>query len=186
MTLPTYNTNQWRIQGRGPRGLGPPLYLDQIEARKAEKYFFGRPPSYLRVWAFARGQKVALMKLAFINLIHMITVWLNDFFFYRRRKVLCTGLLLVDNTRRSKSFLRVLKMWIKVTRYQSLSVYVNLMLCPASRARFTCGFFLFIVRITKLRERFETPVNNSPLIKLREFRNALSQSIVHLVNQLWP
>ena len=44
MTLPTYNTNQWRIQGRGPRGLGPPLYLDQIEARKAEKYFFGRPP----------------------------------------------------------------------------------------------------------------------------------------------
>ena len=41
MTLPTYNTNQWRIQGRG---LGPPLYLDQIEARKAEKYFFGRPP----------------------------------------------------------------------------------------------------------------------------------------------
>ena len=48
MTLPTYNTNQWRIQGRG---LGPPLYLDQIEARKAEKYFFGRPPpSYLRVW----------------------------------------------------------------------------------------------------------------------------------------
>ena len=38
MTLPTYNTNQWRIQGRG---LGPPLYLDQIEA---EKYFFGRPP----------------------------------------------------------------------------------------------------------------------------------------------
>ena len=37
MTLPTYNTNQWRIQGRG---LGLPLYLDQIEA---EKYFFGRP-----------------------------------------------------------------------------------------------------------------------------------------------
>ena len=45
MTLPTYNTDQWRIQGRD---LGPPLYLDQIEA---EKYFFGRPlPSYLRVW----------------------------------------------------------------------------------------------------------------------------------------
>ena len=47
MTLPTYNTNQWRIQGRGPRGLGPPLYLDQTEARKAEKYFFGRPPPLL-------------------------------------------------------------------------------------------------------------------------------------------
>ena len=44
MTLLTYNTNQWRIQGRG---LGPPLYLDQIEARKAEKYFFGRPPPLL-------------------------------------------------------------------------------------------------------------------------------------------
>ena len=44
MTLPTYNTNQWRIQGRGPRGLGTPLYLDQIEARKAEKYFFGFSP----------------------------------------------------------------------------------------------------------------------------------------------
>ena len=53
MTLPTYNTNQWRIQGRGPRGLGSPLYLDQIEARKAEKYFFGRSPSYLRVWMTA-------------------------------------------------------------------------------------------------------------------------------------
>ena len=50
MTLPTYNTNQWRIQGRGPRGLGPPLYLDQIEAQKAEKYFLAAPPSYLRVW----------------------------------------------------------------------------------------------------------------------------------------
>ena len=25
------------------------------------------------------------------------------------------------------------------------SVYVNLMLCPASRVRFTCGFFSFIV-----------------------------------------
>ena len=50
MTLPTYNTNQWRNQGRDPRGLGPPLYLDLIEARKAEKYFLDPPPSYLRVW----------------------------------------------------------------------------------------------------------------------------------------
>ena len=42
---------QWRIQGR------PPLFLDQTEARRAEKRFFGdrRPPSppprlFLKVW----------------------------------------------------------------------------------------------------------------------------------------
>ena len=38
---------QWRIQGRGL----VPLFLDQTEARRAEKSFFGdRAPSYLWVW----------------------------------------------------------------------------------------------------------------------------------------
>ena len=49
---------QWRIQGRGL----VPLFLDQTEARRAEKSFFGdraplvslglddRPPLYLKVW----------------------------------------------------------------------------------------------------------------------------------------
>ena len=37
---------QWRIQGRGPGDLGLPLFLDQAEARSAEKIFLGdRPPS---------------------------------------------------------------------------------------------------------------------------------------------
>ena len=39
---------QWWIQGRG---LGPPLFFDQNEARRTEKNFFGdRPPPYLKVW----------------------------------------------------------------------------------------------------------------------------------------
>ena len=32
---------QWRIQGRDPGGAGHPLFLDQTETRKAEKFFFG-------------------------------------------------------------------------------------------------------------------------------------------------
>ena len=37
--------------GEGPGGPGPPLFLDQNEARKAEKNFFfeAAPPAYLRV-----------------------------------------------------------------------------------------------------------------------------------------
>ena len=38
---------QWRIQE------GPPLFLDQTEARRAEKRFFGDPPPtplFLKVW----------------------------------------------------------------------------------------------------------------------------------------
>ena len=43
---------QCRIQGRGPGDLGLPLFLDQSEARRAEKIFFGRPAPlpYLWVW----------------------------------------------------------------------------------------------------------------------------------------
>ena len=37
-------TPQWRIQGRGQGGPGPPpLFLDQTEARRDEKSFFRRP-----------------------------------------------------------------------------------------------------------------------------------------------
>ena len=37
---------QWRVQGRGRGHLGLPLFLDQAEARRAEKSFLGdRPPS---------------------------------------------------------------------------------------------------------------------------------------------
>ena len=36
------NQNQWQIQGRGP-GDPRPLFLDQTEARRAKKLFFGRP-----------------------------------------------------------------------------------------------------------------------------------------------
>ena len=37
---------QWRIQGRGPGGPSPPLFLDQNEAQRAEKNLFeaGVPP----------------------------------------------------------------------------------------------------------------------------------------------
>ena len=54
---------QWRIQGRGTGGPPPSLFLDQNEARWAEKNFFeatpptplsqgvdDRGPPYLRVW----------------------------------------------------------------------------------------------------------------------------------------
>ena len=43
---------QWRIQGRGrgPRPLPPPLILDQMEARRAEKNCFWRPGPPLSVW----------------------------------------------------------------------------------------------------------------------------------------
>ena len=35
--------NRWRIQGRGPGGSAPPLFLDQTEARRAEKFFDATP-----------------------------------------------------------------------------------------------------------------------------------------------
>ena len=45
--------NQWRIQGRGPSS---PLFLDQTEARRAEKFFGGTGPSpYLKDWIQALG-----------------------------------------------------------------------------------------------------------------------------------
>ena len=41
--------------GEGPGGARPPpLFLDQTEARRAEKIFWGAPgPPYLRVWMTA-------------------------------------------------------------------------------------------------------------------------------------
>ena len=50
-----FEQNHWRIQGRGrgtcPPPQPPPLFLDQTEARRAEKKLFGdHPPPYLRVW----------------------------------------------------------------------------------------------------------------------------------------
>ena len=46
---------KWRIQGRGPGGPAPPLFLDQTEARRAEKFFWETgPPSLcqgLDYWA---------------------------------------------------------------------------------------------------------------------------------------
>ena len=35
--------NQWRIQGRGLWGPNPPLFLDQTEARRAERNFLRDP-----------------------------------------------------------------------------------------------------------------------------------------------
>ena len=47
------NKAQWPVADPG-EGHGdlppPPLFLDQTEARRAEKNFFGDPPPYLRVW----------------------------------------------------------------------------------------------------------------------------------------
>ena len=43
---------QWRIQGRGRGTRLPPLFLDQTDARRAEKKHFGDPPPpphYVRV-----------------------------------------------------------------------------------------------------------------------------------------
>ena len=42
--------NQWRIQGRGLGGPGPPLFLDHTEAQRAENIVFGdRPPNPYRL-----------------------------------------------------------------------------------------------------------------------------------------
>ena len=41
---------QWRIYWRGPKGPGPPLFLDQTEAPRAEKKFF-----WDRASAFSQG-----------------------------------------------------------------------------------------------------------------------------------
>ena len=43
-------TSESRIQGRDPGGLDPLLFLDQTEAQRAEKIFFGDPPPYQRFW----------------------------------------------------------------------------------------------------------------------------------------
>ena len=42
-------TSEWWIQGRGSGGLDPLLFLDQTEAQRAEKIFFGDPPPLLKV-----------------------------------------------------------------------------------------------------------------------------------------
>ena len=44
---------QWRIQQRGPGEAALPLFLDQTEARRAEKNIWDRPPRplpYLKVY----------------------------------------------------------------------------------------------------------------------------------------
>ena len=51
---------QWQMQGRGQRGLGPHVFLDQTDARRAEKKVFLKPtatpqrpppsPHYVTVW----------------------------------------------------------------------------------------------------------------------------------------
>ena len=47
-------TYQWRIKGRGPGSSPPPLFLDQTEARRAEKKIFETGlPLYLGVWKTA-------------------------------------------------------------------------------------------------------------------------------------
>ena len=43
-------TSEWWIQGRGPGGLDPLLFLDQTEVQRAERIFFGDPPPYQRFW----------------------------------------------------------------------------------------------------------------------------------------
>ena len=53
LSIMAYTGGQWRIQGRGPGGPGPPLFLDQNEARRGEKHFFEAVPPYLRVWMTA-------------------------------------------------------------------------------------------------------------------------------------
>ena len=46
---------QWRIQGRGLGGLGPPLFLDQTEARRAEKNCFGDQTPHPYLWVLMTG-----------------------------------------------------------------------------------------------------------------------------------
>ena len=46
-------TSEWWIQGRGPGGLDPLLFLDQTEAQRAEKIFLETPPPHQRFWMTA-------------------------------------------------------------------------------------------------------------------------------------
>ena len=39
--------SQWRIQGRGPGGGRPPLFLDQNESQRTEDIFWRPPPTSL-------------------------------------------------------------------------------------------------------------------------------------------
>ena len=45
-------TTAGRSRG-GARGARPPLFLDQNETRRAENFFLGDRPPYLRVWMTA-------------------------------------------------------------------------------------------------------------------------------------
>ena len=60
--------NQWWIQGRGPGSSGPLVFLDQTEARRAEKIIFETdPPSYLRVWMTAPPASSEMTMAASLN-----------------------------------------------------------------------------------------------------------------------
>ena len=48
-----YYRDQWRIQGRGPGGLPPSLFLDQNEEGPKKIFFEAGALSYLRVWITA-------------------------------------------------------------------------------------------------------------------------------------
>ena len=79
---------QWRIQGRGP-GAASPLFLDQTEARRAEKMFFETAPPppllpYLSVWA-EPGE---------ISFLHDYDVKMPYFAFYGGRKQATTKFFL--------------------------------------------------------------------------------------------
>ena len=73
---------------------------------------------------FKRGSPL----LGLCNRLHYIYLLIKVYFLNRHREASYTRLLSVDNTRRSKCFLKVAKMWIKEIRFKSSPVYVNLIL----------------------------------------------------------
>ena len=82
---------QWRISGGAWGARTPPSFLDQTEARRAEKKIFfdtGQPP-YLRVWMTARPPPSYLKvwirhRLASFSLLYAVVLPALYKFFYRK------------------------------------------------------------------------------------------------------
>ena len=69
--------------GEGPGWPGPPLFLDQNEARRAEKNFFETAPSppHLRAWMTANPPPPPSPYLK---------VWIRHSLMYKRAKFVCS------------------------------------------------------------------------------------------------
>ena len=76
---------QWRTQGRG--SAPPPLFLDQTEAQRAEKKFFGYrppppPPPCLKVWLLSNTEILQFSSKVVVVDLREISFTIKTFDFY--------------------------------------------------------------------------------------------------------